>query len=112
MSTKLRTLFWQWLPLAATITLLSLMCYGVGQQILRQSANDPQIQVAEDIARQLEQGAKPDDVVGKPVDVAASLSPGVMVYDHSGKLLSASLQSDGASPAYPQGALAFAKAHG
>ncbi len=42
-----------WLPLAIVITALSGFIYLVGQQNLRMSANDPQIQLSEDTANQI-----------------------------------------------------------
>jgi len=39
-----------WVPLAVVATVMAGMVYGVAQQVLRQSANDPQIQLAGDVA--------------------------------------------------------------
>jgi hypothetical protein len=45
-----------WLPLAALTTALCGLVYLAVQQALRQAANDPQIQMAEDAAYILSQG--------------------------------------------------------
>jgi hypothetical protein len=42
--------FLRWLPLAVAITILAGLVYATVQQSLRQGANDPQIQLAEDTA--------------------------------------------------------------
>src|SRR5438270_7168527 len=63
--------FLYWLPVALAITVLSGLVYVAVQQDLRQGANDPQIQMAEDAAVQLEAGQQPAAVVGAgKVDMA------------------------------------------
>ncbi len=41
--------------------------YGVGQQILRQTANDPQIMIAQEVAAKLDGGATPSTALGSTV---------------------------------------------
>ncbi len=84
--------FLQWLPVGAAVTLLLLAVYGTVQQNFRQSANDPQIQLAEDAALALGRGVAPSDVVpgGVPIDISQSLAPFVAVYDKNGSLLKSS----------------------
>ena len=43
--------------LAGISTILALALYSIPQQVLRQGLNDPQIQLAGDMAARLEQGA-------------------------------------------------------
>ncbi len=80
--------------------------YAVGQNIYRQTANDPQVQLAEDGAATLNSGGVPAEVVphGTPiVDIATTLAPWVVVYDASGKPLENTGQLDNAPPTLPTG---------
>ncbi len=102
-----------WLPLALAVTLIFGAVYATGQQILRQSANDPQIQLAEDAARDLDQGATAATVVGQQtVDLGTSLAPFVMVVDSNGTVAASSGVINGQPQKPPQGTLAYARAHG
>jgi len=93
-----------WLPIAAAITALSGLFYVVAQQIYRQSANDPQIQLAEDTAAQLEAGAQPQALVGSnKVDIARSLAPFLIIYDDTGNPIASSAQLNGQTPSLPSG---------
>jgi hypothetical protein len=92
-----------WLPLAVTIAVLAVVMYGAAQQLLRQSANDPQVQMAEDAAAGLDQGREP--VAGDPVDIATSLTPYLIVFDAQGRPVSGSARLHGQLPAVPQGVL-------
>lgn len=81
-----RALFW--LLSCFLITLFCGLVYASVQQVLRQSANDPQIQIAEDMASVLNTGKNPIDAVSNDsVNVKESLSPFVMIFDKNGKLL-------------------------
>ncbi len=93
------------------LTILFGTIYVVGQQILRQDANDPQIQLATDVAVQLNNGTAPDKAVGNNVDVANSLAPFVIVYDKSGKVVAGSGYLDGKVPTVPFGVLQAAAGH-
>lgn len=104
----------QWLPLAAVASGLTLVLFVCVQQTLRQGADDPQIQLAEDAAHALAAGAAPEAVLpaGAPVDLGRSLAPWVAVYDGEGRPLAASGRLDGAAPALPAGLFGFARRHG
>ncbi|HEU0080963.1 MAG TPA: hypothetical protein VFQ72_02985 [Candidatus Paceibacterota bacterium] len=87
--------------------------YVVAQQSIRLAANDPQAQIAGDMALLLESGAKLSDIEAqifalRKVDVAASLSPFVGIYDEQGRPLSTSGYLDGQQVAVPGGTLASA----
>jgi hypothetical protein len=101
-------------PTAVAVTLLSGVIYAVVQQDYRQSANDPQLQMAEDAATQLSAGASPQDVIrdGPSVDMSASLAPYTIVFDSGGKPLASSAALDGSTPAPPIGVLETATTHG
>ena len=94
------------LPLAVLATAMSGLVYLVAQQGLRQGANDPQVQMAEDAARALDAGTAPAVVTGPPtVDVAESLAPFLVVFDADGHALASSGRLDGADPVPPKGVL-------
>jgi len=82
--------------------------YATVQQNYRQSANDPQIQMAEDAAIKLTRGTFifPQQYV----DIAQSLSPFMMVFDTSGQVTSSQAFLDGTTPVLPQGVFADTKA--
>lgn len=101
-----------WLPLALAITLLSGVIYIVGQQILRQSANDPQIQLAEDDARELASGKQVNANVTNLVNINESLSTFVLVFDKDKKNVVSSASLDNATPELPNGVLDAAKTKG
>ncbi|MGA9069754.1 MAG: hypothetical protein WB424_05850, partial [Terracidiphilus sp.] len=74
--------------LSGISTVLALALYTIPQQVLRQGANDPQIQLAGDLAFRLEAGtAAPDSVPAASVDIAHSLAPFVIAFDDEGKPL-------------------------
>ena len=102
-----------WLPLTAVTTALCGLVYGAVQQVLRQSANDPQIQMAEDAAAALEQGGTVESVLpATKIDVAQSLAPFLIVFDDTGKPLASSGLLHDQIPDLPAGVLDYVKAHG
>ncbi len=103
----------QWLVLAVVITLLSGLVYVVAQQIYRQGANDPQVQLAHDIASKLTQGVSPEKLV--PADqilVGSELSPFVIIYDLDHKAVAGNGIYDQGLAQIPAGVLDFANDHG
>jgi hypothetical protein len=102
-----------WLPLAVVGSALVLLIGVSTQQVLRRSADDPQIQIAEDIAAAIEAGAGPQSVVpSKKVDIGKSLAPIILVADANGTIVSSSATLQGSTPTLPKGTLEFAKQHG
>src|SRR5690242_11381612 len=77
-----------WLPLAAVSAVLcGLVCLTV-QQVLRQDANDPQIQMAEDAANAAASGAAVESLLpAGRVDMGRSLAPFMIFYDDAGKVV-------------------------
>ena len=59
---RLRNIFRGWLPFAVVVTAFCALAYATVQQSLRQAANDPQIQMAEDTAASLNGGAGAESV--------------------------------------------------
>ena len=52
-----------WLGFAAVVTLLCFLVYIVAQQNFRQSANDPQFQLAQDAANAINKGTEPENAL-------------------------------------------------
>ena len=99
--------------LAAISTVLALALYSIPQQVLRQGANDPQIQMAGDLAARLEQGVAPIEAVpAGAVDIARSLSPFVIAYDDQGQPLASQAQLDGKTPVPPNGVFNHVRQYG
>ena len=95
-----------WLPIAAVSTVFAFALYGVVQQAQRADANDPQLQMAEDAAAQLSDGADPDAVVtGATVDITRSLAPFTIVFDRNGAVRASTADLDGRTPVPPRGVL-------
>jgi len=110
---KLKATLRTWLPFAVAITVFCALTYGTLQQALRQGLNDPQIQMAEDTAHALDNGAAVGSLFAGPkVEISRSLAPFVIIYDGSGQAVAGSAQLNGQLPAYPQGALESARQSG
>ena len=101
--------------LAMLLTLTTFIAgtgYFISQQVLRMSANDPQIQLAEDAAQRLNSGENAARIVpDRKVDMAASLAPFVIVYDNSGRPVASSASLAGATPILPRGVFEFVRAN-
>lgn len=102
------------LALAACLaTLLCGLIYVAVQQDLRMTANDPQIQMAEDSAARLTAGQTAVQVIPPGLtDIAHSLAPYLIVYDDQNRPLASSATLDGQTPVLPTGVYADAKAKG
>jgi hypothetical protein len=95
------------LPAAAVATVGAGLVYGEAQHALRSSANDPQIQMAEDAASRLDAGAAPAAVVPSDrVELATSLASYLIVFDRSGHVLASSATVHGRPPDFPEGVFA------
>ena len=82
--------------------------YILAQQILRLSANDPQVQIAYDLARDAASGNSLD-YDQKKVDLSKSLAPFVIVLDDKLKVVSSNAVLDGKTPIPPKGVFDYAK---
>jgi hypothetical protein len=99
-----------WLPLAVIVTCLSGLIYLTIQQNIRISANDPQIQIAEDISSQLAEGQNPQDFIpSTKTELSKSLATYIMLFDQNGKLTGSSVTLNGNNPVVPQGVFTSAK---
>ncbi len=95
------------------ITAICLLIHVISQQTIRQSANDPQIQIAEDISAALNKGKQPSDINSQDkIDIGQSLAAYVMVYDAQGKPMASTGLLDGNIPNLPTGVFEAAKNNG
>ncbi len=102
-----------WVPLAVVITLLTGLMYATVQQVLRMNADDPQIQMAEDVASALTAGKPLDSVVpAAQIDIATSLAPYVVVFDASGKAIASSGLLHNQMPTLPSGVFGSVRQRG
>jgi len=93
-----------WLLIVIVVSGLSGLIYGVAQQDIRQGANDPQIQMAEDIAAELANGQSVQSVVpAEKVDIARSLAPYIIVFNVTGNPIASSAELNGQIPTIPSG---------
>jgi sensor histidine kinase regulating citrate/malate metabolism len=91
-----------WLTLVFVITLLCGLIYASVQQSLRQGANDPQIQIAEDLADRLNPLTQIPNF-SQTVDLKKSLSTFVIIYNHDGKPITSTAYLDNQIPSPPIG---------
>jgi hypothetical protein len=93
-----------WIPLAIAITGLCGLIYLAVQQDIRIGANDPQIQIAEDVARQISTGENPLNFIPPiKVEISKSLANYIMIFDDKGKIIGSSAVLDGKQPSILQG---------
>ena len=101
------------LPATVVLTVACGLSFVGLQQTLRMGANDPQTQLAEDLARQLDAGADATALVGSAkVDVAVSLAPFVAIYGPAGTVVATTGTLDGGPPMPPIGVLDNARSAG
>jgi hypothetical protein len=90
----MKAAFKAWLPLAVLATFMAGIAFGVGQQVLRQSAYDPQVQLAEDWSNQIESSTNPQQLnLGAFIDPAHSLAPFGIIYDQDGNIIGSSVSA-------------------
>jgi hypothetical protein len=82
------------------------------QQDYRQSANDPQIQLAEDATVALDHGLTPQWNASNQIDAGTSLAPFIVIYNSTGTPVAASGLINGVMPTIPAGIFASVSAHG
>jgi hypothetical protein len=105
----------QWLPFAVLATLMCGLIYGTVQQAYRQGANDPQVQIALDVARALENGAPPEVLVPAEsgvVDMQQSLAPYIIIYNADLQPIAGVARLHDTIPTPPAGVFDHAKANG
>jgi hypothetical protein len=97
---KGRIWLWSWLTI---VTLLCLGVYLAGQQILRQSANLPQIELARSVKNALESGAPWPTQEKNRIDIASSDQLFYVVYSPQGIPQAGSGELEGKLPTLPVG---------
>ncbi len=98
------------IPLAFIMTMSMGLVYVAVQQNFRANANDPQIQLAEDLVEQLSAGRTPESInTSASVDMAKSLSLFLFIYDDAGKMVIGTGKLDDQYPTLPDGVLERAK---
>lgn len=102
-----------WLPFFIVISMVAGLGYVLVQQDLRQGANQPQVQLAEDAAAALQSGATESAVISPvSVNLEKSLAPFVVVYDRNGKVVAGNGLLNGKTPTPPSGVLTDTPATG
>lgn len=95
------------------LALVFLTIYAAGQQLLRQGADDPQVQIAEDSAAYLSRTGAPADFDNpNKIDIARSLTPFLVIYSLEGRPLASSGQLGGQMPLIPLSVLEASTASG
>jgi len=96
--------------MAFAITLTFAFIYVAVQQQYRNAANDPQIQLAEDVAEAMNAGAKAEEIVPQAqIDPSKSLSPYILIYDKDNKALGSDVVVNGKPPTVSEGILNAAR---
>ncbi|MDD5527525.1 MAG: hypothetical protein PHO56_00930 [Patescibacteria group bacterium] len=101
--------------IAIILALVFGFAYTLAQQVMRQSAYDPQIQIAEDSAAVLAKGEQPDFLRANAygtIDLNKSLAPFLITFDSIGQTLVSTAMLNGKIPVPPAGVFVYAKAHG
>lgn len=87
------------LPTFVTLTTIFLTIAVSGQQVLRMSANDPQVQFAEEVSSAVSGDVAPEAITGQPRgDATKNLGPFLVIYAEDGKPLSSTADIDGNVP--------------
>ena len=92
------------------IGIMFVTLYVTAQQVLRTNANWPQIQIAEDVAAQLNNNnLTPQSLIGNSVDMSKSLASFTSIYDVTGRTVTGSGYLDGQVAVPPKGILTSAE---
>ena len=87
-----------------------MLIYGTVQQSFRSGANDPQLQLARDIAIALNNNHSPNQLIPKDtIDISKSQAPFVVLYNKDGKPIQSTGLLDGNLPKLPAGVFDFTK---
>lgn len=109
----MRTIFLPHVTATILVTGIILLVYAGVQQQYRTSADDPQIQIARDVAAKLKKGNQASEVMpADTIDLEQSLGTFVQVYDAKNNLLQSNGFDGSKAPSIPAGVLDNAKANG
>ena len=111
---KYATIFRNWLGYAAVITLVCILVYVTVQQSFRLSANDPQVEMAQDAALAIDKGTDPHTLTAAnaAIDISQGLSPFIMVYDPLGNVIAGNATLNGKPLKIPQGVIDYIRKNG
>jgi hypothetical protein len=102
----------QHLAVMAVLTIVTGMIYASVQQSYRSNANDPQIQIARDIAGKIKDGLSFEKIFpGDSVDISESLGVFALLYDSVGRPLRYSGFLDNKPAQLPSGVFEYARIH-
>lgn len=103
--------FIAWLPMAAAIVCIYGIVYLGIQQSIRSAANELPAQYATEVKNRLEKGMTVVEAIADmpKVDMAKSLSPFVIVYDHHEQPVAGTARLDTSYPTPPGGVLNVVK---
>ncbi|MFA5130308.1 MAG: hypothetical protein WC477_05340 [Patescibacteria group bacterium] len=95
------------LTLILAISVIAGFAYIASQQVLRQDANDPQIQIVEDASAAFSAGQQvpTQDAAGTQTDIAKSLSTFIVIYNSTGTAVFSTGVLNDAAPVPPKGVL-------
>ena len=103
----------KWIPFGFLSVVLCGLVYLTAQQSLRLSANNPQIQMAEDTAASINNGTEPLLLVPQgSVNLATSLSPYLAIFDASGTPIAGNGLLEGKLPSLPAGVFNYTRTAG
>ena len=108
----LKLVFIKWIPLAVVVSLTAVLVFGAVQQAIRQTANSPQVQMAEDVADVYNSGMTEDFSVQHRWDIAKTLTPFIMIFDAEGRPTAGNALIDSKAPLPPIGVFDKAKITG
>ncbi|MFO0704634.1 MAG: hypothetical protein U0517_01485 [Candidatus Andersenbacteria bacterium] len=98
--------FLAWIPLGLAIILVTGLLYATVQQVYRRSADDPQVQIVQELARDLAAGQDPTALdAGKKLDLTETSAPFVILYDKDGKVMASTVTLNNNPAIVPSGAL-------
>jgi len=111
---KYLTIFKNWLPYSAVITLMSILIYAVTQQNFRLTANDPQSQMARDAVTAIKNGADPKTLLSsdRVTEMSERMSPFIVIYDKAGNIAAGSTTLNGKPLILPNGVLDYIQKRG
>ncbi len=115
MQNKRVSLFGIWVVLAAISTVLVGLVYATVQQNYRQNANDPQIEITQEISGAIAKGAPIDQIIppgANSTDIKTSLSAFAMIFDKDGKVTGSSAKLNDKDPVPPKAVLESSKKKG
>jgi hypothetical protein len=106
-----KKVLWSLLPMAIAITIIYFTMYVIVQQNYRMNANDPQIQMAQDQAVNLNSTEGTGLSYGQKIDISTTLTTFNVVFDKNQKLLTP-ITVKNETPSVPSGVFSYTAKHG